>query len=90
MPGLKVVLQATPFDAKGLLKAVLRDDNSEVFFEDKLNWRDVGFVPSDDPVRCIAARNVPTPFSPLLEDQTVPTVESVADATRRAARGEEF
>jgi hypothetical protein len=32
---------------------------------------------------------VPIPFSPVLEDQTVPTVELVADAVRRAVRGEE-
>jgi pyruvate/2-oxoglutarate/acetoin dehydrogenase E1 component len=42
----------------------------------------------DVPGRC-AARNVPIPCSPVLEDQTVPTVELVADAVRRAVRGEE-
>ena len=45
IPGLKVALPSTPFDAKGLLKAAIRDDNPVVFFEDKLNWRDVGPVP---------------------------------------------
>jgi pyruvate dehydrogenase E1 component beta subunit len=189
IPGLKVALPSTPFDAKGLLKAAIRDDNPVVFFEDKLNWRDVGPVPTDEyviplgqadvkrggtdvtivatssmvlvalavadelalegisvevvdprttvpldvntlvtsaektgrvlvvdegyaqygvashiaavigehafysldtPVRRIAARDVPIPFSPVLEDQTVPTVELVADAARRAVRGEEL
>ena len=48
------------------------------------------FYSLDTPVRRIAARDVPIPFSPVLEDQTVPTVELVADAARRAVRGEEL
>ena len=36
IPGLKVALPATPYDAKGLLKAAIRDDNPVVFFEDKM------------------------------------------------------
>jgi pyruvate/2-oxoglutarate/acetoin dehydrogenase E1 component len=35
IPGLKVVAPATPFDAKGLLKASIRDNNPVVFFEHK-------------------------------------------------------
>jgi pyruvate dehydrogenase E1 component beta subunit len=189
VPGLKVALPSTPYDAKGLLKAAIRDDNPVVFFEDKMNWRDTGHVPAgeyviplgqadvkregtdvtvvatssmvlvalaaaavlesegisvevvdprttvpldlatlvrsaektgnvlvvdegyaqygvashiaaviseeafyslDSPVRRIAARDVPIPFSPVLEDQTVPTVDVVAEAARRTVRGEEF
>jgi len=36
----------------------------------------------DAPVRRMGAMNVPVPFSPVLEDQTVPTAEAVADAAR--------
>ncbi|HSL23916.1 MAG TPA: alpha-ketoacid dehydrogenase subunit beta [Vicinamibacterales bacterium] len=48
IPGLKVVLPATPFDAKGLLKTAIRDDNPVVFFEDKMMYKVAGPVPDDD------------------------------------------
>ena len=41
----------------------------------------------DAPVRRIGAMNVPVPFSPVLEDQTVPTAEAVATAALRLCRG---
>ena len=45
MPGLKVVLPATPQDAKGLLKTAIRDDSPVVFFEDKMMFNVKGPVP---------------------------------------------
>jgi pyruvate dehydrogenase E1 component beta subunit len=179
-PGLKVALPATPADAKGLLKAAIRDDSPVVVFEDKMMYQTKGPVPEGDdfviplgvadvkrggtdvtivatssmvyvaleaaelleadgisaevidprttvpldgrtmiesarktglaivvdegyerygvtgelasvisdgafywldaPVRRMGARDVPIPFSPVLEDQTVPTPETVAEA----------
>jgi pyruvate dehydrogenase E1 component beta subunit len=50
VPGLKVVLPSTPADAKGLLKAAIRDDNPVVFFEDKMMFQMKGPVPAGDHV----------------------------------------
>jgi acetoin:2,6-dichlorophenolindophenol oxidoreductase subunit beta len=41
IPGLKVVIPSTPYDAKGLMKAAIRDDNPVVFFEDKISYTKV-------------------------------------------------
>ena len=48
VPGLKVVLPSTPYDAKGLLKAAIRDENPIIFFEDKMMYKLKGAVPTDD------------------------------------------
>jgi pyruvate dehydrogenase E1 component beta subunit len=48
IPGLKVVLPSTPYDAKGLLKTALRDNNPVVFFEDKLMHQSKGLVPEGE------------------------------------------
>jgi pyruvate dehydrogenase E1 component beta subunit len=49
IPGLKVVVPSTPYDAKGLFKAAVRDDNPVVIFEHKISYRKVkGPVPDED------------------------------------------
>lgn len=48
IPGLKVVLPSTPYDAKGLLKTAIRDDNPVVFFEDKMMFKFRGPVPEEE------------------------------------------
>ena len=48
IPGLKVVLPSTPFDAKGLLKTAIRDDSPVVIFEDKLMYQLKGIVPEGE------------------------------------------
>lgn len=181
VPGLKVALPATPYDAKGLLKSAIRDENPVIVFEDKMMFKTKGLVPAgeyviplgvadvkrpgtdislvatssmvyvaldaadlleqvgisaevvdprttspldaetliesakktsraividegwerygvtaeiasviadgafyylDAPVKRMGARNVPIPFSPVLEDQTVPTAQAVADVAK--------
>lgn len=48
IPGLKVALPSTPYDAKGLLKTAIRDDNPVVFFEDKMMYQLKGLVPEGE------------------------------------------
>ena len=48
IPGLKVVMPSTPYDAKGLLKSAIRDDNPVVFYEDKMMYKLKGPVPEGD------------------------------------------
>jgi acetoin:2,6-dichlorophenolindophenol oxidoreductase subunit beta len=187
IPGLKVALPSTPYDAKGLLKTAIRDDSPVVVFEDKMNWATKGPVPLEEylipfgvadvkrrgndvtivatssmvlasldaaklleaegidtevidprttvpldcetliasavktgravvvdegyhsygvtaelaavitegafyhldaPVQRVGAMDVPVPFSPVLEDQTVPTPVAIADRARALVRGE--
>ncbi len=187
IPGLKVAMPSSAYEAKGLLKTAIRDDNPVVIFEDKLMYNDKAPVPEaeyllpfgearihregrdvtlvgtssmvqvcqeaaklleaegisaevidprtivpldedtiinsakktsraivvdeghqnygvtaeiaarisekafyylDNPVQRIGAMDVPVPFSPALEDLTVPTPQMVAERARQLCRGE--
>jgi pyruvate dehydrogenase E1 component beta subunit len=189
IPGLKVAMPSSAYEAKGLLKTAIRDDNPVVIFEDKLMYqekapvpeqeylipfgqanilrtgRDISFIATssmvqvagtaaealtadgisaevidprtlvpldedtilnsvrktsraiiideghqrygvtaeiasiiadkafyylDAPVQRMGAMDVPVPFSPALEDLTVPTPEAVAERARLTVRGELF
>ena len=48
IPGLKVVTPGTPYDAKGLLKAAIRDDNPVIVLEGEMLYNTKGEVPDDD------------------------------------------
>ncbi|MBI5673838.1 MAG: alpha-ketoacid dehydrogenase subunit beta [Nitrospirae bacterium] len=48
-PGLKLVAPSTPYDAKGLLKAAIRDPNPVIYFEHKFLYRRIkSFLPEED------------------------------------------
>ncbi|MEQ8304960.1 MAG: alpha-ketoacid dehydrogenase subunit beta [Hoeflea sp.] len=189
IPGLKVAMPSSAYEAKGLMKTAIRDNNPVVIFEDKLMYNDKAPVPEEEylipfgeaailregrdislvatssmvqvalaaaeqlnkegiqaevidprtivpldeetilnsvrktsraivideghqsygvtaeiasrisekafyhldaPVQRMGAMDVPVPFSPALEDITVPTAETVAERARLAVRGELF
>lgn len=48
VPGLKVVIPSTPYDAKGLYKSAIRDNNPVIVFEDKMMYTMKGMVPEED------------------------------------------
>src|SRR5512147_489513 len=48
VPGLKVVIPSPPYDAKGLLKTAIRDNNPVAFFEDKMMYQLKGHVPPEE------------------------------------------
>jgi len=48
IPGLKVAMPSSAYEAKGLLKTAIRDDNPVVIFEDKLMYQDKAFVPEEE------------------------------------------
>jgi pyruvate dehydrogenase E1 component beta subunit len=58
VPGLKVVAPATPADAKGLLKAAIRDDDPVVFIEGEMLYNQKGEVPDEEYVTPIGVADV--------------------------------
>ena len=58
VPGLKVVMPSTPYDAKGLLKTAIRDENPVVFFEDKMMYKLKGPVPEEEYTIPLGVANV--------------------------------
>lgn len=48
IPGLKLVMPATPYDAKGLMKTAIRDNDPVIFFESKYGYDLEGEVPEED------------------------------------------
>lgn len=47
-PGLKVIVPSNPYDAKGLLKAAIRDNDPVIFMESEVMYGDRGMVPEDE------------------------------------------
>src|SRR6202163_1590394 len=90
-PGLKVVAPSTPYDAKGLIKAAIRDDNPVVYFEHKYLYRRAkGPVPEGDdivPIGVAATRREGDDITLLTYGAMVaPSLEA---ADRLAAEGVE-
>ena len=57
-PGLKVVVPSNPYDAKGLLKAAIRDDDPVIFMESEQMYGDKGEVPEDEYILPIGVADI--------------------------------
>ena len=57
-PGLKVIVPSNPYDAKGLLKSSIRDNDPVIFMESELMYGDKGLVPEEEYIIPIGKANV--------------------------------
>ncbi len=64
-PGIYVVMPSTPYDAKGLLKAAIRDDNPVMFIEHKMLYKDKGPVPEEDYIIPLGVADIKRPGKDL-------------------------
>jgi pyruvate dehydrogenase E1 component beta subunit len=81
VPGLKVILPSTPYDAKGLLKAAIRDDNPVIFFEDKMMYKLKGPVPEEEYVIALGVADIKR----VGEDITIVATSSMVQVALGAA-----
>ncbi|MCS6916942.1 MAG: pyruvate dehydrogenase complex E1 component subunit beta [Chitinophagales bacterium] len=61
VPGLKVISVSNPYDAKGLLKSAIRDDDPVCFFESEVMYGDVGEVPEEEYLIPIGVADIKRP-----------------------------
>src|SRR6266550_5940230 len=83
IPGLIVVLPSTPYDAKGLLKTAIRDDNPVIFFEDKMMYQLKGLVPEGDYTIPFGVADIKRPGT----DITIVATSSMVQIALAAAEG---
>ncbi len=87
-PGLVVVMPSTPYDAKGLLKASIRDDNPVLFVENKRLYAKKGSVPEEDYVVPIGVTDVKRQGSDVTVVATsLMVLEALAVADKLAFEG---
>lgn len=77
VPGLKVVMPSTPYDAKGLLLAAIYDDNPVIFVEHKLLYKTKGHVPEE-------MYHIPLTQSHVVREGTDLTVVATSIMVQRA------
>lgn len=88
IPGLKVVMPSNPYDAKGLLKSAIRDDNPIVFIESEIMYGDKGEIPEGEYTIPIGVGNVIqegtdvtiVSWSKVLQRFTIPAVQQLTEA----------
>jgi len=82
IPGLKVVMPSTPYDAKGLMKSAIRDDNPVIFYEDKMMFRFKGPVPTEEYTVPIGVADIKRPG----DDITIVATSSMVQVALGAAK----
>jgi pyruvate dehydrogenase E1 component beta subunit len=80
-PGLKVVVPANPYDAKGLLKSAIRDDDPIIFMESELMYGDKGQVPQEEYTLPIGIADIKRPGN----DVTIVTFGKILKVAMSAA-----
>jgi acetoin:2,6-dichlorophenolindophenol oxidoreductase subunit beta len=86
IPGLKVALPSTPYDAKGLLKSAIRDDGPVVVFEDKMMFATKGPVPEEEYTLPFGAADVKRAGDDVTLVATSSMVYVALDAAEELAR----
>jgi pyruvate dehydrogenase E1 component beta subunit len=84
-PGLYVVMPSTPYDAKGLLKSAVRDDNPVVFIEDKTIYFQLGEMPEGEYTIPLGQADIKRPGNHVTVVATGITVGRALRAARRLA-----
>jgi pyruvate dehydrogenase E1 component beta subunit len=82
IPGLKVVAPATPYDAKGLLKSAIRDDDPVVFLEGEMLYNTKGEVPEEEytvPIGVAEVKRAGTGVTLVCHSKTVAVALKAAD-----------
>lgn len=88
VPGLKVVIPSTPYDAKGLLKSAIRDDNPVMYFENKVLYRMSGPVPEEEYLVPIGVADVKRPGKDVtVIAWSIMVVKALEAADKLAAEG---
>lgn len=85
VPGLKVVMPSTPYDAKGLLLASIRDDNPVIFVENKLLYKSKGPVPEGDYIVPLSSSDIKRSGSDLTIVATAVMVQRSLEAAEQLA-----
>lgn len=86
VPGLKVVMPSTPYDAKGLLKAAIRDEDPVMFIEHKLLYNTKGPVPEEEYVIPLGQADVKRPGKDVTIIATSRMVGRALEAAQRLAQ----
>jgi pyruvate/2-oxoglutarate/acetoin dehydrogenase E1 component/TPP-dependent pyruvate/acetoin dehydrogenase alpha subunit len=87
-PGIYVVMPATPYDAKGLLKAAIQDDNPVMFIEHKMLYKEKGPVPEEDYIIPLGVADIKRPGKDItLVTYSRMVLRSLEAAEKLAAEG---